>query len=389
MTTGNPRLLVVDHNALWSADRALYRELHEIHGFEVAIVVPRTWQEQFGLCTWQSEATPLRVIPSSVLFKGKAHRVLYGALLRAVCEFSPDLLLVNSEPEGFAAFQAAALCAGLRDAPRLVFQTWRNMAYGRGAEPYPVRWPWLSGRIESFVLRRSAHGIEHSPGGASFYRALGFSRITEIPPWVDQRVFTMNDKPTPVADGRAAELRVGYVGRFVPEKGILLLMDAVAVSGLPITIMLLGDGAQRRALEVHARGLGTTVRVEFLPPVAHPRVADILHRFDVLVLPSTERPGWTEQFGRVLIEAMACGVPVIGSSSGAIPSVIGDAGIIVRAGDVGELAAAIRRLYEHPDERARLAEAGLRRVASEFSVPTVARKYAELFHTIDVESGSL
>jgi glycosyltransferase involved in cell wall biosynthesis len=382
MTERAPRLLVVDHNAVWSADRALYRELREVHGFDVAVVVPRRWQEQFGPGTWEHEKTELCVIPSSVLFNGKTHRVLYGALPRALRRFTPDLLLVNSEPEGFAALQAAVLCAMLQHPPQLVFQTWRNMAYGKGAEPYPVRWPWLSGCIEAIVLRRSVRGIEHSPGGTSFYEALGFRRITEIPPWVDQHVFTAVEKVITPAGSEVSGLRVGYVGRFVPEKGILLLMDAVAASGIPATIVLLGDGPQRPDLEVHARELGTAVQVEFLSPVPHPRVADILRGLDVLALPSTTRPGWSEQFGRVLIEAMACGVPVIGSSSGAIPSVIGDAGIVVPAGDVGELAAAIRRLQEQPEERARLSGAGLRRVASEFSVPVVARKYADLLRRI-------
>ena len=79
----------------------------------------------------EGEATAIRV-PSSVLFGGKTHRVLYGALSRALRRFSPDLLLVNSEPEGFAALQVAALCANAASATRDIRRRGENMPYGRG-----------------------------------------------------------------------------------------------------------------------------------------------------------------------------------------------------------------------------------------------------------------
>ena len=380
------RILVVDHHAIHSSGHALYRAIATEDGFDLRVIVPRVWNEH-GVTTNfdESEASRLIIVPSALLFDGKTHRNLYGRLGRELRTFRPHILLVNSEPEGFLAFQAVLLCRLFSPNTAVVFMTWRNMRYGEPGVPFPVKWPWLSTLIEEYVLPRAAHGIALSPSAPAIFRSRGFNNISHIPPWVDQQLFSPGVKITTDPGEGVRELHVGYVGRFVAEKGIMLLLDAVGAAGISGRITLLGEGPLRADLELRARRLGRNVRVEFLSAVPHPQVPSILRRFDVLVLASTDRPGWSEQFGRVLIEAMACGVPVIGSSSGAIPSVIGDAGIIVRAGDVSGLATALRRLYENPAERGRLSEAGLRRVSAEFSVPVVARKYAELFHRISVK----
>jgi glycosyltransferase involved in cell wall biosynthesis len=104
-----------------------------------------------------------------------------------------------------------------------------------------------------------------------------------------------------------------------------------------------------------------------------------LKDLDVLVLPSvTILPMHREQFGRVLVEAMAAGVPVVGSSSGAIPEVIGDAGLLVPERDPGALAQAIDRVLSEPELRESLIERGRRRAQQHFAWPVVARQTVEL-----------
>jgi glycosyltransferase involved in cell wall biosynthesis len=108
---------------------------------------------------------------------------------------------------------------------------------------------------------------------------------------------------------------------------------------------------------------------------------DLIRSLDVLILPSVTTPKWKEQFGRVLIEGMACGVPVVGSTSGEIPRVIGDAGIVVPEGDIDALAAAMRKLYDDGELRAQLSSRGRRRVLNQFTHTRIAEKtfdaYAE------------
>jgi glycosyltransferase involved in cell wall biosynthesis len=109
---------------------------------------------------------------------------------------------------------------------------------------------------------------------------------------------------------------------------------------------------------------------------------DVLRGLDVLAGPSLTTPRWKEQFGRMLVEAMACEVPVIGSDSGEIPRVIGDSGLIVPEGDVIALREAIRRLYHDRTLRARLAKAGRQRVLERFTQTAIAEQTAEAYRRV-------
>src|SRR5262249_34312465 len=98
-----------------------------------------------------------------------------------------------------------------------------------------------------------------------------------------------------------------------------------------------------------------------------------------LALPSFGQPNWVEQFGRVLIEAMACGVPVVGSDSGEIPHVIGDAGLVVPEDDVSALRDALEALAADPARRAEYARRGRARVLERFTQEQVARRVAAVY----------
>ena len=100
-----------------------------------------------------------------------------------------------------------------------------------------------------------------------------------------------------------------------------------------IKIVFAGEGAAREELQTRAQQMGLADRVLFLPPRPQRELPAVMNAIDVLVLPSRTTPSWKEQFGRVLIEAHACGVPTIGSSSGAIPDVIENAGLVFPEGD--------------------------------------------------------
>jgi glycosyltransferase involved in cell wall biosynthesis len=91
------------------------------------------------------------------------------------------------------------------------------------------------------------------------------------------------------------------------------------------------------------------------------------------------RRNWKEQFGRVLVEAMASGVPVIGSDSGAIPGVIGDAGLVVPEGDVAALHGALCRLRDDPHLRRELAQRGRQRALAHFTHQQIAAATVEVY----------
>jgi glycosyltransferase involved in cell wall biosynthesis len=389
MPTKPQRILIVDHHAIHPSGRALYRTLAAIGEFELRVLSPDVWREYgvttnfSGMLDAADEASErLSIVSSKTLFNGKPHRLLYCGLMREVQSFHPDLLLVNSEPEGFLAMQALLSTMRTASKPALLLTTWRNMPYGEPGVPFPVKLSWLCSFIERIVLPRAAHVVALSPSSPEIFARQGFTRISHIPPWVDQDIFNPGDAEDGPHGTQKGPLHVGYVGRFVPEKGILTLLDACEMTGLPLEVTLLGDGPQQQQLDARIGTLRMDVHVRIKPSVPHEQVPATLRSFDVVVLPSTGRRGWTEQFGRVLIEAMACGVPVIGSASGAIPDIIGDAGIVVPPGDVTSLAAALSRLSANAEERSRLRLAGLNRVSSLFSVAAVADRHADLFRSL-------
>jgi glycosyltransferase involved in cell wall biosynthesis len=125
-------------------------------------------------------------------------------------------------------------------------------------------------------------------------------------------------------------------------------------------------------LQARARELGIERRVHFDTPRPSSEIPAYLRGFDAFVLPSLTRPNWKEQFGRVLIEAMACAVPVVGSDCGEIPSVIGNAGIVFPENDADALRAHLDTLRHDPARRAELAQRGRARVLEHFTQARVA-----------------
>jgi glycosyltransferase involved in cell wall biosynthesis len=116
-----------------------------------------------------------------------------------------------------------------------------------------------------------------------------------------------------------------------------------------------------------------------LSPRAPAEVARVMNALDALVLLSHTTRTWKEQFGRVIMEAQACGIPVIGSDSGSIPNVVGPGGWIVPEGNVSALAALLAHLASAPEEVARAGAAGYEQAQTRYSVAKVANDLADAY----------
>jgi glycosyltransferase involved in cell wall biosynthesis len=173
---------------------------------------------------------------------------------------------------------------------------------------------------------------------------------------------------------------VGFLGRFVPAKGLDVLMRALVGVGQPWRALFVGGGPM--GAELSAFGAVHPGRVHVLTDVAHDEVPEHLNAMDVMCAPSQTTRRWREQFGRMLIEAMACGVPVVASRSGEIPHVVSDAGVLVDEADVAQWTEAIDRVLGDRQLRHDLAARGLARAHAKYAWPVVARAHLEFFEEL-------
>lgn len=338
-------------------------------GVDVMLITPQEWRSDDGrmlpFVPRYTEGWTYRTLP--VLFNGRYHFYVYRGLRSALRSLAPDLVHIDEEPYNPAAFQAQR-AAGRLGTPTVLI-AWQNL-YRSYPAPYA--------RIEQFDYAHAGHIIAGNAGAADVVRRKGYGGAlsTFSVHGVDPDVYA----PRPRARTDDAFL-IGYIGRLVHYKGIGLLIEALA--GLPETcrLRIIGSGPDEGELRRLAAERGVAGRVEFLPAIPTTEVPAALAEMDVLALPSLTQPNWIEQFGRILIEAMSCGVPVVGSNSGEIPNVVGEAGVVVPEGNLAALREALGRLARQPEARAAFARAGRERVLERFTQEQVARRVAAVYRT--------
>jgi len=374
------KILVVDHNAILAADRGLYRALDGMDGLELALVVPLHWKERWGNFYFEREEGNLQVYGSRNFFAGRSHRAIYLSLWNRLEVFHPDVIYVNSEPEGYLAWQAVVLRDLKCKNAKVIFESWRNIDYADGEFPYKLA--WTHAMAERSVLSAADHCIVHSESAKEIFSRKGFYNTMVIPPAVDTSLFKKLKDKTISAKLRLKEFAVGYIGRFIDEKGIDVLLQAAKMLEFDYQILLVGDGPAKSRLIELAKALGINDRVVWGGPVPNSEIPAYLNALDVLVLPSRTGRMWKEQFGRILIEAMACGVPVIGSTSGEIPKVIADAGLVFKEEDPHALALGLQQLHSDAHLRSQLSEKGLDRVERLFSLSCISGQYYEVFRSL-------
>ncbi len=346
------------------------RKLEEIASFpdvELMVLVPPSWREGQRLVRLErAYVAGYQLLVEPIAFNGRFHFHFYPRLGRRLRAFAPDVVHVDEEPYNFATFHALQL-AKMAGSSVLWF-TWQNL---NRRYPLPFR------LIERYNLRHTDHGIAGSAGAAAVWRDKGYDGpLTVIPQFgVDPDVFV----PRVDECGAARDFVVGYAGRLVPEKGVDLLLQAVSGLDAGCKLTVMGAGSEQGRLDELARRLELGGRVSFTEPVPSLRMPSFYRELDVLVLPSRSRPNWIEQFGRVLIEAMACGVPVVGSDCGEIPNVIGDAGLVFPEGDASALRECLVRLMRNSDLRADLARRGHERVLAHFTQAQIAAQTVAVY----------
>ena len=369
------RVLCVDHGAVLRSYRDRYVAMARLDpDLDLTVVAPRGLRELNYLGQWDppdARESGYRLVFTSFR-PAKVHRGVFGPLrvARLLRELRPDVVQTQGEPEALSSGVLCALRDALAPASRFAFVSWSNLDVCRMGWPYQL--PFLYDWSYRYVLRHGDAATVYCAPAEGILRANGFAgRIAQVPWGVDPDAF----RRMPV-DGLRASLGLrglvlGFVGRLEPAKGVATLVRAAARCGVECSLLVVGGGPAQGAFAALARDLNVPAR--WAGRVGNSDLPRYLNCMDALVLPSETTRYWKEQFGKVLIEAMACEVPVIGSDSGEIPQVMGEAGLVFREKDADDLAARIAALAD-PAVRADRARLGRARALREYSWDSVARR---------------
>jgi glycosyltransferase involved in cell wall biosynthesis/GT2 family glycosyltransferase len=282
-----------------------------------------------------------------------------------------DVLDLHEEPFALATAEVLLLRALRgRRMPYLVYSA-QNLDKRL---PPPFRW------LQRRVLDGASAVSVCSTAAGEIVRRRGFPGRPDVVPLGVRPASTAPREPA--ARGRT----IGYAGRLADHKGVDVLLEAVA--GLPHTeLVVAGAGPAEPGLRDRASRSDLAGRVEFLGAVQDEALAAFYEGLDVLAVPSRTTAGWVEQFGRVAVEAMAHGVPVVASDSGALPDVVGGAGLLVAPDDAIALRDALARMLDDAALRARAREVGLR-IAADCRWDVVADRYLDIYRRVSRSDGT-
>jgi glycosyltransferase involved in cell wall biosynthesis len=370
------KVAVLGHTFVQEENRARWERFGEIYGdSSVTLLVPRHWEEnRYGASTeFQVErytSDNFEIIPLARFHPGRDLYLSYDISLRRL---KPDILHIIEDPFDWKTSQALLYKRLWSPEAVVVGCTASNIDYQHEHFRHELK--------ERLYFRNIDAMCAVSQETERILRLHGFGKpvLVQHENGADERLWFPGNGSEVRAGWQAQGIVVGFVGALLPEKGAVDLAKALVGLDTDWTWIIIGDGEVRVDIASILSGAGALKQARFLGYLPRGQIPALMRALDVLVLPSRTTTTWKEQFGLVLAEAMLSGVTTVGSDSGAIPDVIGDAGIVFPEGDVEALTACLQRLIDNPVLRRELAERGRRRALENYSVTALARQSFEFF----------
>ena len=370
------KVLFTWHAAVLQGNQNYAAWLAKNADLDVTLLVPPGWDESTSMVdAFVPVDANYRVCVEPVRNVCKGLRFFYKDIGRVLREVQPDVVVLYEEPYSYAAFHTLFQARHHCPDAKFVFYTWQNLI---------CRYSLLRRFMEKYVFKYSHAAIAGSVDVKDVLRKRGFLHPIHIVPLALQPDdYPLIDRPSIRSFLSITDFTVGYVGRLAREKGIEDLLHALAkINDKPFQLLLIGGGEHADVMLALAERLGLGQRVRHIRYVPNADMYKYYQAMDALVLPSRTTPEWKEQFGRVLIEAMICGVPVIGSSSGEIPNVIGDAGLVFPEQDVTTLAERLSTLMADDNLHKKLSFAGRENVLARYTWEKVAARTADVIRGV-------
>ena len=379
------KVLMLSKACIVGAYQKKLEEMAAIPGVDLTVVVPPSWDDPRDPTRLEKVHTQgYELMVTDIVFNGNYHLHFYPKLKQILRQVQPDIFHIDEEPYNLATFLAMRLAQSVR-AGTVVF-SWQNLLR---------RYPPPFNLMERYVLDHTDTLLVGNSESVKVWERKGYTGPIHLIPQfgVDPAIYYRHQRPTrqgriSIFKQRTARpptqpaLVIGYVGRLVEEKGLEILLHAASRLTGPWTLQILGSGPDRERLEKMTQWLGIAPRVTFDQKIPSTHLPHYFSGLDVLVLPSLTRPNWKEQFGRVLIEAMACDVVTVGARTGAIPEVIGDAGVTFAEGNVAELQIQLQQLIDNVALREELRQKGRQRVKDYYTQAAIAKNTVKVYRQI-------
>ena len=342
------KILFIWHAAVVETYQRYIAELAEHSDLEITLLMPKGHEEGSRYVeAFIPKNAKYKTIIGWQYYPKDPMISIYPALPWYLHQVKPDLIHLFEEPyhniAAYLNFWTPLICPKAK----LIFETLQNQV-----EDY--RKPWI--KIQKRTFERSSSAIAVTTEAKSILEHWGYRKpIHTIYLGTETKLYSPQNSANLRAQLGLNEFTIGYIGRMTNEKGMEDLIGACNQLNFPHQMLFMGTGKDRDAFR---KLTDRAVWIDSIPPN---EMNEYYSALDVLVLPSRTTPNWKEQFGRVLVEAMLCGVPVIGSSSGEIPNVIGEAGLVFKEGDPADLKEKLTLLHNDQNLRKALIERGLSR----------------------------
>ncbi|MEL4894725.1 hormogonium polysaccharide biosynthesis glycosyltransferase HpsO [Crocosphaera sp. Alani8] len=386
------KILVASHTYIVDLNCEKFKTLAQLEpNIEVNVIVPKKWKPG-GVQNKIIETQPrnegnFKVVPVDNFSQNNQGLLTFGAeIIKILNDFKPQIIQVEQGVKSFAYAQLITLNNWLNLNAKNVFFTWWNLPY---TSKFPVSY------LENYNLSNTDGLVAGNQDAADILRDHGYHNEVEVMPQlgVDEQLFSPQKQPNLALKlgVKEEDFVIGFVGRFVEEKGILTLLKAIqSLPNKPWKLLLLGRGELKEKIIEESKNVSIEDKIIIVESVPHDQVPQYINLMNVLVLPSQTTynfktltaVGWKEQFGHVLIEAMACKVPVIGSDSGEIPNVIQDAGLIFGEGDAVALGNCLDKLMGDKNLATELAQKGYQRVLNHYTNKALAQKSLSFYETL-------
>ena len=381
------KLLVVGHSYITAFSQSKYAAMKQLHSeLQLRLVMPDAVRHVFKTYKPEihPELEPLEVVPLPTIFNQShmthiLHPARFAALLKG---FDPDHIHIEEDPHSLVGVETVFLARQMCRCATISFFIWDNLLR-RPRFPLNV--------IKRTLTRYSFARCELVVCGNSEAQRLlredkcymGHSLVlpqvgldpdeytAPLPPKLLEQLGKSDDTPL-----------IGFLGRLVPEKGIGLLLEALSrLQTLKWKLLLVGNGPMKEQIRTNWHNMFGQ-RLLCLDAIPHKAVSHYLRALDIFVFPSYGIPTWKEQFGLTLAQAMMSGVACIGSSSGAIPDVLGANGLIFKEKDLDGLTCALKKVLESEALRSELGDKARAFALQRYSKSAVASAYLAAFENM-------